>query len=831
MSSSSKSSRAGYASSKSSDESRGRHSRGSKSRSNHVLPCDDEIVIPFHRLDSPDPSDDQQQRPHTIAFKATLSSAFVAAPVQLTESSSLSCATSTADSAENTDSFRSYLPTKQRPSARVKPQSHERDGDPHGLFESFVNQRGSRDTEWNGASSNSPRPRPNSANSIVNVMKIVTTHTAEATQLIQKHFSICGRSTENETHTVEDLRIPFKSMTVAGKASPKHANDPMIVHESIEYPFTPSVEALDENSKSESDHYQRSSIPFQHSSGSAFGRVGSTCSLQSISGKHSDFDSTVSVSHLRSSRGGPSLFLSSSASDVSSSCSGASTSFPKNDYQTTSSSSSQRGDSNLSSISARAQLSIKNKRRQKRQRDSKSRSSFESTEANHMNTDVPMTELSSSTHGPQSVAPLSSVDEEYTHHSMESHDIEPFGKALSSPEDPSNGPLEESYEMVTESNLGSLPVYYKLEDDDQGGVVKPSRSNRVPNRKKTCATPRRHEAVVLPLPHHQSPNSMDGSQSPITVKSLNTSVQSINSYLSVGSSVIEADREVMEVNRSRLRQSKMGGDVDSSMSIHSSDSVSTHAYATLTNGSYQREGASLRVDQFFHDENYTMENRRMNHDSCSHSTANKSFSSDESPSFVSIHPHRRGRSNPYIRRPSEDDYDEVVSYSKLGSSEDKQVFVVPPYSHEKNSRYRHSAPKAELSPMSDVGISSPSTLSPIPVSSGDRDVALSNPVSPPSRFFDSHPPDYLHQKKPSVVRRYNFAVDPSLREKIDFFSRISSSDVSLVPICTKTRVTQHGCSSKAAATVKVVGQVSSHDATPHLTEPLSDPCALISPDK
>ena len=241
MSSSSKSSRAGYESSKSSDGSRARLSRVSKSQTHDTTTYDEEIIIPFHRLDSPDPMDDQQQQtPHTIAFKETLSSAFVAAPVQLTESSSLSCATSTADSSDHTDSYRNSLPLKQRPGARVvKPLSHERveGGDPHGHFETFVSQRGNKDAEWGGPTGTSPRPRPNSANSIVNVMKIVTTHTAEATQLIQKHFNICGSSNENEEQQEHDVQIPFKFMSLTGKASPKQAHDPtIIVHESIEYP-------------------------------------------------------------------------------------------------------------------------------------------------------------------------------------------------------------------------------------------------------------------------------------------------------------------------------------------------------------------------------------------------------------------------------------------------------------------------------------------------------------------------------------------------------------------------------------------------------------------
>jgi len=813
MSSSSKSSRAGYESSKSSDDSR--LSRVSKSRSHKITACDEEIIIPFHRLDSPEPVEDhQQQTPQSIAFKATLSTAFVAAPVQLTESSSQSCATSTAGSSDHGDSMSISQPSKQRPGTRMfKPQINDRgiDGEPQGLFDTFVSPRGiNKDAESGGASGTSPRTRPNSANSIVNVMKIVTSHTAEATQLIQKHFNICGSSNENEYRHDQDLQKPFKFMSLSGKASPKDAQDPTIVHESIEYPFISSS-----GKNSCEVFHQRSSmeeIPFQRSSGSAFGRVGSDCSLQNVSEMIPVNDPMMYGSRLRSSRGGPSLFLSSSASDVSSSCSGTSTSITKDLSMHIPA--SQRGDHHLSSISARAQLSIKNKRRQKRQRDSKSRSSLVPSITIAEKSSLPQTEQS------QGVT-LASVDEENISFSntIESYDIDILDQAQNDDEYQQNLQFETSYVIASDDNFLSLPVYYKLEDDDHD-IVKVTRSNRSHGRKKSSTqTPRRHEAIVLPLPHYQSPNSVDGSQSPLTIKSFNTSIQSTNSGLSVGSSVIAADREVMEVNRSRLRQSKMnGGDVDGSMSIHSSDSASTHAYATLVNGSFPREGASLHADQLFQIAHVSSENghgRGIYHDSSSNSVANKSSSSDESQ-YGNHH-------QSFMQRLSGEGCDDiVVSYSKLRSSCENKL--ISAHSIEDKMPNRSGLSEVEASP------TSTDTSRYFKGASN-----LVKPVSPPSHFVESHPVDYLHQKgasKPSVVRRYDPSEESSLREKIDFFSKNTVWDSSPIPTsCTKNRFNPH-CYSKTSANTKGLGQgPSHHDAPPNPTESSYDPYPMISPDK
>jgi hypothetical protein len=288
----------------------------------------------------------------------------------------------------------------------------------------------------------------------------------------------------------------------------------------------------------------------------------------------------------------------------------------------------------------------------------------------------------------------------------------------------------------------------------------------------------------------------------------------MNSYLSVGSSVIAADREVMELNRSKLRQSKIM-DVDGSMSIHSSDSASTQAYGALVGGSLPREGASLRVDQFFNE-------GRVNHESSGDSIANKSSSSDESPGFVSI---RHGISSNHSLTRREDYYSaDVVSYSNLRSLEDKHVAITECL--EKKSRSRPNLPKVEAISISDVHMASPSTCSHSLGVSGEKDVVLGNPVSPPSRFFDSHPSDYLHSgtSKPSVVRRYStIPADPSLREKIDFFSRNASCDVSPIPVNGKSRLSLPN-SSKAVSAAKVIVHPSS-------TDTVSDSCAKISPDK
>jgi len=126
------------------------------------------------------------------------------------------------------------------------------------------------------------------------------------------------------------------------------------------------------------------------------------------------------------------------------------------------------------------------------------------------------------------------------------------------------------------------------------------------------------ECLILPnrisSRENFSPSSHDScSKSRTTTRSWqsnNTSNNTISTSLSgtvscgatVTSSLIEADREVMETNRrERYRRENVNLDLDGTVSVHSSDSASTntHAYLALASSPASiRDGASMPVERF-----------------------------------------------------------------------------------------------------------------------------------------------------------------------------------------------------------------------------------------
>ena len=224
-----------------------------------------------------------------------------------------------------------------------------------------------------------------------------------------------------------------------------------------------------------------------------------------------------------------------------------------------------------------------------------------------------------------------------------------------------------------------------------------------PQRKRENASPCSHDSTLY------SRNSRSG-------QSVNTSSQTISTFIScnascnrsVTSSVAEADREVRDTNRRELKR-REGLDLDGSMSIQSSDTISTNAYLALTSSPAQlREGANIHHDRFFgcnnsvgamnsqssnassvgmsYNQNHSIYSPGMNSrntaatnvrspitvssNSIANNTNSSTSTSEDPPRFVScsskVVPINYNRSN---MPPRSDQYDSSVAYTKLGSSE------------------------------------------------------------------------------------------------------------------------------------------------------------------
>jgi len=498
-----------------------------------------------------------------------------------------------------------------------------------------------------------------------------------------------------------------------------------------------------------------------------------------------------------------------------------------------------------SSISARAQLTIKAKRRERRQR---SKASTEASTSVSKEV-VPNTEPSASKEvvrvpldaadpfvddGQQETLNDASVlteesavemhmpkrfetvNEDSNHGDvLEGTSYLPFDEQqeLTSREDEQPRPKNAASISVESPTTVPSPVYYKFIDDDQE-VLKCASMNTRPSRNIPKTPPplkmiSRSESKSKPrliLPQSRSPSSHDtGSHSKTTSQSLNTSSQSARS---VTSSVAEADREVREVNRKGRQRSSLRVDLDETVSIYSADSASTHAYLALDSSPALREGANVPIDRFFRCSASVTSNSSTGGDNCplevgavnsrprsalrhprspvtvssSHSFANNTYSSsstgEDPPRFVSLPDKQKPKTVPVRVYPprsasalsEKDSLEESVGYSKLGY-EEKAVSTSSSssssHSNKDKTRKYHkivSSPVAERTPSS-----TPTPYIPTPVSPSGSST-MSAPISPPSRFIDSHESQDLQKRgaaKPQVLRRVSSGNSaPSLGEAV-----------------------------------------------------------------
>lgn len=179
--------------------------------------------------------------------------------------------------------------------------------------------------------------------------------------------------------------------------------------------------------------------------------------------------------------------------------------------------------------------------------------------------------------------------------------------------------------------------YHKIEDDGDAFRASIAQSNPpLPSKPRRSLTLPGTRQVVTPVPRidssakgGSSPSSYDSCSNSRTTRSSNlsnnTSNQTTSTYnsgnLSCNRSVtssISADREVRDANRRGLRR-KEGVDLDGSMSIQSSDTVSTRGYLALNhNPSQPRDGAKLQIERFFARKNGMSKSKSQNSSTSSH---------------------------------------------------------------------------------------------------------------------------------------------------------------------------------------------------------------------
>lgn len=203
--------------------------------------------------------------------------------------------------------------------------------------------------------------------------------------------------------------------------------------------------------------------------------------------------------------------------------------------------------------------------------------------------------------------------------------------------EPDDGSVVPELHSFRKKMSSSGTSYHKIEDD--GDVVRSSVSQNnppLPSKPRRSLTLPGTRQVVTPVSRidssakgGSSPSSYDSCSNSRTTRSSNlsnnTSIQTTSTYnsgnLSCNRSVtssISADREVRDANRRELRR-KEGVDLDGSMSIHSSDTVSTRGYLALNhNPSQPREGAKLQIERFFARNNGMSKSKSQNSSTGSH---------------------------------------------------------------------------------------------------------------------------------------------------------------------------------------------------------------------
>jgi hypothetical protein len=184
--------------------------------------------------------------------------------------------------------------------------------------------------------------------------------------------------------------------------------------------------------------------------------------------------------------------------------------------------------------------------------------------------------------------------------------------------EPDDGSVVPELHSFRKNMSSSGTSYHKIEDDGDAFRSSVTQNNPpLPSKPRRSLTLPGTRQVVTPVPHidsstkgGSSPSSYDSCSNSRTTRSSNlsnnTSNQTTSTYnsgtLSCNRSVtssISADREVRNANRRELRR-KEGVDLDGSMSIHSSDTVSTRGYFALNhNPSQPRDGAKLQIERFF----------------------------------------------------------------------------------------------------------------------------------------------------------------------------------------------------------------------------------------